>query len=139
MNVFNLNETTDFFYVRLLLERSQQRGGSTRLPTRESQTESSETETETESETGSESYDKENEPVTVDTVTVLPRKGAQGQAKERVKGGQSGAKVPPAGAVRVLPEDGRGRRKGSDRQGGEKDKGGGGEEITGEEESSWDR
>lgn len=139
MNVFNLKETTDF-YVRLLLERSQQRSGSTRPPTtRESQTESSESETETESESGSESYDKENKPVAVDTVTVLPRKGAQGQAKERVKGGQSGAKVPPAGAVRVLPEDGGGRRKGSDRQGGEKDKGGGGEEIAGEEESSWDR
>ena len=124
--------------MRLLLEHSQQRGGSTRLPTRESQTESSETETETESESGSESYDKENKPVAVDTVTVLPRKGAQGQAKERAKGGQSGTKV-PAGAVRVLPEDGGGRRKGSDRQGGEKDKGGGGEEIAGEEESSWDR
>ena len=125
--------------MRLLLERSQQRGGSTRPPnTRESQTESSESETETESESGSESYDKEDQPAAVDTVTVLPRKGAQGRAKERVKGGQSGGKV-PAGAVRVLPEDGGRRRKGTDRQGGEKDKGGGGEEIAGEEESSWDR
>ena len=118
----------------VVLARSQQRGGASR-PIRGSQTESSGSETDTESESDSESYEEDNQPATVNTVTVLPRKKGENGGQAEKEGGKGGGKSKvPAGAIRVLPDSG-GKRGGREREKEE----GEGREMAEEEETSWDR